>query len=604
MRVLFWVEPLVMHSRPHHYWAWLGYFARMLQAVEEVGGEGRIVTNEALAARAIAPRDEVVPPPQRGWALSPERVVALEQEPIRRLFGRPNIDILAALHRAETANDRDAIGAYGDLVKASLGGFVPDVVVTLTPASHLADAFPDAVVLASETAAYSRAPLPSAIFFDPGGLWDRSVLGGDVATLHAIETTEAERDLAHEFRRRFAHYFRTTSPFGDIERELRARFARVGLLPLQFAGESGFDTNAPFRSQGEYLFHVLERLPADVGLLVVEHPTAHWVGDVIDDETRAFVAERFPNVAFVDFRAAESSGQLLVHHVDFVVSVSSSIALQGLLFGKPLVAVGGGHLPALASVRGLDAFPIEGPLPPVDPALEPLLGWLVTRYFPPIDVATDPAWLHAFFARSVARHREGVGGPAFFDPIDDPARLRPLLFAALDAFAERPLRAKLANGDFADWDGAFPEGWDMLDVGESGAELFKTEGPPGLVAAAIARSIAGSGPTLFLQRVPDVTAFAGALVRIRFQARAEQPMPLAVYVFMQTDDGLPGEGAEARIFVVESAWREHTCVARLPRLGAREVGPGNHTEVVFAVPQEAGAGAIAIADVHLEAVHV
>ena len=112
---------------------------------------------------------------------------------------------------------------------------------------------------------------------------------------------------------------------------MRKRHRRLCLLPLQFAGEPGFELNSPFRNQGEYLFHVLERLPADLGLLVIEHPTAHWIGDIIDDETREYVRGQYPQVTFVDWQRVESAGQYLIHHVDYVIGVSSSLGLQALL---------------------------------------------------------------------------------------------------------------------------------------------------------------------------------------------------------------------------------------------------------------------------------
>ena len=51
MRILFFVEPLVMHNRPFHYWAWLSIYARMMQSLRG-RHELRVIVNEALAERA------------------------------------------------------------------------------------------------------------------------------------------------------------------------------------------------------------------------------------------------------------------------------------------------------------------------------------------------------------------------------------------------------------------------------------------------------------------------------------------------------------------------------------------------------------------------
>ncbi len=380
MNVLFFVEPLVMHARPFHYWAWLGFFADMARAVGEAGGGFRVVVNDALAGRATAPRDRGTHA-RRGQGLAPDDVIVLAQEPIRALFDAPNVAIVTGLHRGSFAPAQ--VEAYGALVRRAASGFEPDVVMSLTPADQLRAAFPAALHLSAETAAYSRPPYPMCLFFDPGGLWDRSVPAARAAELLAREPSGAERALLAEFRRRFAAYFAATTPFAALERELRSRHGRLGLLPLQFGGEPGFDANGPFRNQGEYLFHVMETLPEDVGLVVVEHPTARWIGDFVDEETREYLAERHPRVTLVDFRAAESAGQYLVHHADFVVSLSSSLAFQALFFERPLFAVGRSHLVPFAAAVGLDGSPAA--LPAADPRIDRALAWLLTRYFVPLD---------------------------------------------------------------------------------------------------------------------------------------------------------------------------------------------------------------------------
>lgn len=596
MRVLFVVEPLVMHSRPFHYWAWLGYFAKMLRAVEAVGGEGRLVTNEALAARATAPASgDAAAVATHG--LPADRVIGLGQAPIRARFRRPSSDIVCGLHHGTF--EPAAVRAYGELVRERLGEFEPDVIVSLTPAAHLAAAFPSALVLHAETAAYSRAPFPSCVFFDPRGMWRRSLLGEHAAELaKAVDVTEEERALLATVRKRHAGFFRSTTPFGALEEELRTRHAKLALLPLQFGGEPGFDANAPFRTQGEYLLHVAEHLPKDIGLVVVEHPTAHWVGDIIDDETRAFIGARFPDVTFVDFRAADSAGQYLIHHVDFVVSVSSSLALQALLFEKGLVSVGASHVADLASVRGVEELTREGAAPRRD--LDPLLAWMVSRYFVPLDLATDPAWLAPFLHRSLERFRARTAVAAFLDPVAPPGELGARLTAPLDRWT--PTTATLTNGNFEDWTDLLPESWELVDLGGTDASVQLAMDDDGRSCAHLERTFAGPEPTLFLQRVPDVTKLAGHLARIRFRARAGAPLALMFYLYGQLADGAPGIGTEPRAIAIGEEWREHAFVLRMPELGARAPLPGHHTEIVFALAPAAGAAAVQLADVHLEPV--
>jgi hypothetical protein len=607
MRALFVVQPLVMHNRPFHYWAWLGYCVELAEALRQSGWAIRIATNEMLAARATAPKDPRQDLAQRGHGLPAAEVIALGQEPIRRLFQAPNVAIVAALHHR--TGSRAQLDGYAAMLRAAVGDFAPDVVLTLSPAEPLRLAFPDALVLSSETAAYSRGPFPMTYFLDPLGLWDHSAPMRLAAELMERPSPPAEAALLAEFRARFARYLQAVSPFGPLVAELRQRVRRVGLLPLQFGGEPGFDANGPFRNQGELLFHVLEHLPDDVGLLVTEHPTAHWVGDLIDDETRAYVSGRYPRVRFVDFRLASQAGQLLLQHADFVISVSSSLAWQALLFGKPLVALGGDYFAPYATLRALEPFPDELPAPAR--RIDNALGWVLSHYFAPVPLMTTPGWLAARLQHFRDARRAGLSGLALFMPLGDAEQIRAALFQQLDAPAAPPaLAGRVRNGDFAAWsrgDGPFgpgsegPDGWELLAF-HGGQPQVARVAPDGDVATAarVWQSRASAGHSLFLQRVPGVAAYAGRPVRLRFRARSQDASPLASYLYMQLDDGKPGLGVPARAFALDGRWRDYELVATLPPLDGRAPGRLNHVEIVFALQPEPAVQSFELTAVQLE----
>lgn len=599
MRVLFFLEPLVLVSRPFHYWAWLGFYADMLKPLLAAGHEVRLITNQALAERASATSGRGGPT-QKGHAIPAEVVVALSQSDIRQFFDRPNVDIIAALYRRE---EEAAIAAYGGLLRERLGDFVPDVMLAILPASQLEAAFPQALLLYTETAAYSRAPFPFCLSFDPAGVWERSLLAGFGAEPRQFEPGPAEHELLATFRRRFGAYFAQTSPFHALEAELRAGYARLAFLPLQFGGAPGFDLNASFRNQGELLLHVIEHLPEDTALVVVEHPTAHWVGDIIDQETRDYLAEAHPHVRVLDFRTASSAGQYLVHHVDYVIAVSTSLALQALFFGRPVVAVGHSQIAAVAQVRGVENIPRTGSLPAPPPELESVLAWLVARFFVPAQLTRDPAWLVGFFERSLQRAR-GELGPGFLDPVYPPERSS-LLFAGLDGLR---LRARLHNGDFTSWSagpGPFaigagtPDGFHVVDLGGSVGTLARSQ-DGSASALRLERSAAGKGPTLLLQRIPDLTQSAGTIARLRFRARATPAVDLGAYFYFQLADGDSGFGTPLRRFRLSESWQEFSYIVALPPLGERKPGAGNHLEVVFALGREAGVATLDLSSVVLE----
>ncbi|MFO7181452.1 MAG: hypothetical protein DIU78_022300, partial [Pseudomonadota bacterium] len=599
MRVLFYLEPLVLHGRPFHHWSGFGRFAKICRALSEAGIDGRFLTNEALALLATAPPDQEALPTKKGLGVPAAAVSTLRQTQIAPLFDMPSAAVLEGLQRGTLAQDR--VAAYGAMVRAALDGFVPDVIFTLTPADHLRAAFPDALVLHSESAAYSRFPYPYCWFLDPCGFWARSIPARFARALEGRELLPGERALLERFRGRFRACFAAMSPFGALERELRARFRRIGFLPLQYGGEPGFEASAPFRTQGELLLNVIERLPEDVALIVTEHGAAAWVGDVVDAETREFLERKYPNFRHVDLRTIEGAGQYVLHHADFVVSVSSSLGLQALLFEKPLVAIGTSHLATLATAPDLDAA-IHTTGAPASEAIDRVLGWLVARYFVPERLTYEPAWLTEYLTSAIQRFRAGASPLELLPEIAPLDRLEALLFEQLDALATARFDAALANGDFTEWsresDELRPAGWELCEL-HGDARVRRSWAPPGTPAARVRRRHAG-GMTLLLQRIPGVERTEGAPVRLRFRARATRRTTLLTYFYLQVLDGGVHPGTPVCAHALDTEWREYQQVAVVPPLHGRRPRPGNHTEVVFALPPEAGAADFEITAVSLE----
>jgi hypothetical protein len=394
----------------------------------------------------------------------------------------------------------------------------------------------------------------------------------------------------------------------------------LAFLPLQFAGESGFDLNAPFRSQGEYLFHVLERMPEDLGLLVAEHPTAIWVGDAIDQETRDYVRVRYPQVAFVDYRRVAGAGQYLIHHVDYVICISSSLGLQAVLWNKPMVAVGDSPYRAFAAFRGVDALDLSVE-PAPNPAQSGALAWLLRHYYTHERFGLhDAEWLDHFFRTTCDRLHAGKAGLDLFEPIAPVEEMAKSLCPPLPSAptpAVRSLDGLLRNGDFASWTfgigpfrrtGSTADFWELLPgsgnavvvqpgVGKADPER---KAPTGGRALSVERTKGGSEPTILLQRVSDVHRCGGAFLTLRFLARSIARAPLIVYAYQQFDHALsPARGTEPRIFSLAPEWVEYEYEAFVAPTSGAASGPDSHTEIVFLLPGEAGPASFDLARVEM-----
>jgi hypothetical protein len=355
--------------------------------------------------------------------------------------------------------------------------------------------------------------------------------------------------------------------------------------------------NGPFRNQGEYLLHVLERLPEGVGVIVSEHPTARWLGDAIDDATRRWVRARWPQVAWVDPDLVAHGSQMLMLHVDDVIGLSSSLALQSLFWRKPLTTVGWGLPRAYATSEGVEQLDPARPVgSPVDH--DGAVAWMLKHYFVPETLCLhDAGWIERFLDIARDRQAQGRMGLDFYDAVTGDEALGAAYTAPPPpSRRETVSTALLRDGGFEEWAGARgaerPSQWEFLPGLDASARVSagsaadgpREDGRAPMRPARIERAPGGSQPSLLLQRIPDVDALAGAYVTVEFWGRGTQGSRLEIYLHQQLDaPGAPGWGTPARPFVLDGEWRRYSYAVSVPAAPESPRGRGHHTELVFVV---------------------
>jgi len=421
MNILFYIEPFLELDRPFLHVPWLEFSADMARplAAAVPGTDIRVLTNAPLAGEA----------PRFGFA--PERVHVIDDRALLQVFGQDYLSATVALYHDAVPEER--LDAAAELVRQSVGGVSPDVVITYNTAPFLSRAFPDAVVLHKEYGLYARPPFPKSFYLDPLGKFGHSLLARHAETLRARPLEPGEGALVRAVR---SHYcddiIRRRTPFDRLEAMLRERVRALMLLPLQYGGIYGFNGNGPFRTQGEVLRHVLETVPDDVGVLVTLHGVGASTGEgLVPPELLDWLGRKHGNLIHADwFQTLPNVSQYLLPHVDAVATVSSSVGLQALLWGKTLVALGErAHINALADHQGLDGLGAADLAAP-PPDRDGLLAWMLRFYYVPKPYLYDGAWCAAYLEGCVERWRAGQRGLDFLVPFDAPESLARRVIAA------------------------------------------------------------------------------------------------------------------------------------------------------------------------------
>lgn len=413
MNILFYVEPLIEKCDPFWKSSWLTYCcANIIRTLDKSGGSFSyvIAVNEPLSSVEL---DLDVPR------------VTFTQEDLLAPFQGGYLEASIAWYQQSFSAEQ--LRYYVTLMKRKLGSFIPDIIITFSPAPFFREAYPDALLLHHEYSIFSRSPYPESWFLDPCGMSEHSYLNR-FAKQSVQQLHPAELALVKRFRMKCLEIAERVTPFKEIIYKEKRRFRQLVLLPLQDSSYYSFDGIVPFPSQYDYLVHVLEHVPEDVGVLVTMHPDY----PVIKESAFDFLRKRYKNCIYhPEFSWYYAASQYLVKDADAVLTVSSTVGLQTMFFGTKLATLGNtfGYLTDCRSLRDLPAF-LEGTAPDNDA----ILHWIVTRYTIMKDDLTDPAWLSSFLQRALDYFRERKCiGPDFFQPVKACSDIYETLLAQMES---------------------------------------------------------------------------------------------------------------------------------------------------------------------------
>ncbi|ACY14142.1 HAD-IA family hydrolase [Haliangium ochraceum] len=413
MRILYYLEPMIELGNPlfrmgtvrNH----LDREVKALQAHPKERIEVRVLCSEAVARESKA-----------NGLLKDATVSTVDAERLQRAF--PDYQSISSAWYRGSYSPNDSMYMMG-LVAEALEGFVPDVIICYeSSAPFLSELFPRALFLNSMLGLLSRPPYPEMSYLDPVGIGRYSSLIQFQDQLRAHTIDDAARARLEHMKERYRWTLLKYSPVraGMI----RQGFDRVLLVPLQVSKYFMFNDNCrdeqPFGNQLDFLRHVAARVDRNIGLFVTMHgaETAY-----MSDEVLRGLKTEFPNIMFSSgLQELRWSSQHILPHVDGVVTVSSSVGMQTLLWDIPVFCAGMSHVNAISSgaVEDIDAVLGEDSFAPKDE----IFHFLLTRYSPLLDrYHHDPVWFHDFLERGISMREVAPLGLDFFAPIDDEERL-------------------------------------------------------------------------------------------------------------------------------------------------------------------------------------
>lgn len=368
MRTLFYVEPLVERENPSWKTGWLTHFVQNMSSALLAEG----ATSDEIACIAPTSLGETA-----RLVLPKCRLATIDQTELIPRFGSCALEVATGWYKG--IYSKSALQEMASLVQAKLGDYVPEYCITFSPAPFLQHAFPSAKLFHFELGFISRPPYPETVYLDPIGMFESGALACFSTKIKAYSPTDIELRLIEQIRSSFSPGVHCNNPVHEFVHEPLSSYKAAILLSMQFSNFYAYDAHAQFNEQYDLLINTLENTPKNIAVVVCEHPEH----PVLRDETIKYLRQRYTNFVWHPiFRVIYAVSHYLMPYVQGVVTVSSSVGLQALLWKKPLAVIGHSQLDIVCDAHSIDELlsKLNGPWPSEK---EAVLVWLLTRFHLP-----------------------------------------------------------------------------------------------------------------------------------------------------------------------------------------------------------------------------
>jgi HAD superfamily hydrolase (TIGR01549 family) len=401
MKILFYINPLVVRSDPSFYSGAIHKKiipqAKLLLAS---GHEITFIVSEFDATHVInfIPQANVISISQR--------------ELVCALGSTRNIE--RALYKS---TNQKTIASMYTLIKTKAPSLIDVVIAWETPANLFRQLYSNAKIIHQMPGFLSRVPFPELYTLDMNGLFHESMLSKHIDTIRTLPVDPRAITLLQSIRAELLSFISANTPITRGQLDPLGKFKRLILLPLQVTDQYAFLADSGYESQLALLMDVLASTPEYIGVVVTQYANASASEKVLNDERYLQLKAVYPHLIFdKSFDRIDSISQYLLSAVDAVISVSSSIGTQALLWQKPFIALEKSHMVGLAthaSIADYASAIAEGGDPSVD--ADNVLSWILTYQQPLASIVLQDGHFLDHWLQALPQVEDPSVLPNFFD---------------------------------------------------------------------------------------------------------------------------------------------------------------------------------------------
>jgi hypothetical protein len=360
VRVLFFIEPVIFQGDPQFLAPHLRWAKRLEASVHTKGGSFAVTSNPEICSIWMNQ--------QAHTELDRNCFVLDAFDPLGPFGYRRNL-YAAALY-GDGATDNPLKAALLDVRNS----FRPDIVVLTSQNAFVRCALAGLPMLSIEQAPLPRLGQPDRLCFDPFGHQTNSLLEVNASTIKQLPLAENDLTALNLINQTLQAKVRRDPRYiaASLELDRIRENGRIALLATQPPDWITYDGSLQRIDVEGLLCAWAEQLPA--GWIGV--PTYHGAYR-LNGRTEIALGRSRPRLRFLSSDLAQGISEVLLTIADGIVSISSTVSMSGLLFGKRVVAVGrcpfNGWCP-----RQVSEISSSTPLTPSEAACT--LAFLTNRY--------------------------------------------------------------------------------------------------------------------------------------------------------------------------------------------------------------------------------
>lgn len=305
-----------------------------------------------------------------------------------------------------------------------LNSFTPDIIIAITPCEFFKEQFSKSLYFSMEAGFFSRPPYPITQYFDTNSSLNKTFPVQFKDQILKLNFNQKQQNFINLIRKKYTKFFNNKLPITRGELNPGNKYKNILLLPLQFENCHSFDLCCDFKDQTTLVKFVLKNISKDI-LLVI---TIHQFTDLNIKKLTKELNKGYDNFLFIERLNSMTNNlsQYLLHLVDGVVTVSSSIGMQAALFNKPCISIGSSHINAFSDYNNLDNIDCILTKQHYSQEKDQLIYYLLTHYYIPFKfLKKKPKWTYNFFKKSMKKNINFKGEKRidFYDRIESDGNL-------------------------------------------------------------------------------------------------------------------------------------------------------------------------------------